>query len=215
MNTPRYGVSKWPARDIDKLVQRDRQSKSQRARKEEISERREAETTALKAELELLTEEEKENRSERKERGMVHCPAVTVNQETQTEENEDPLGPVEDTRAGRSEKAAQPRQEDGFPSSLSSCSTKVSSESSEQSVGGSMSWDGLWCYSRGLAKEGPMDSVDVDGAPSFNTTSFCKVVPIVLVQSPTYFFSLPLLMPFMSITLSSTVLAWNPLDCVP
>jgi hypothetical protein len=76
----------------------------------------------LKAKITLLTEKEKEKRSER---------AVTVAQETQTEA---PLGPAEDTSAGKSETAAEPRQEDAYPPSLPSCSPKVSSESSEQIV---------------------------------------------------------------------------------
>ena len=43
--------------------------------------------------------------------------------------------------------------------------------------------DGLWFCSSRLAKEGPVDSIDVDGAPFFDAISFRKVVPIVLVQS--------------------------------
>jgi len=62
---------------------------------------------------------------------------------------------------------------------------------------------GLWFCSSRLAKEGPVDSTDVDGAPFFDAISFRKVVPIVLVHpssrptSPT------------SMTVSSTTLAWN------
>ena len=46
--------------------------------------------------------------------------------------------------------------------------------------------NGLWFCSSRLAKEGPVDSVDVDGAPFFDAISFRKVVPIVLVQSPIF-----------------------------
>jgi hypothetical protein len=129
VTTTRYSANKWPTRDTDKLFQRVRQLESQKARESEISKRHEDEITMLKAEIKLLTEKEKEKRSGRTERGMVHHPAVTVTQETEA-----PFGPAEDTRAEVAEKAAPPMSGGVNPFLFSPCSPKVSSESSEQSV---------------------------------------------------------------------------------
>ena len=128
--TPRYGSNKRPVRDTAKLAQRVRQLESQRVREEKISKHREDEITDAK--FKLLTEKEKEKRSEGKEREMVHRPAVAVSQETQTEETEVPLGPAEDTRAEVAEKAASLTSGCGSPPSLFPCSPIVSSESREQ-----------------------------------------------------------------------------------
>ena len=65
--------------------------------------------------------------------------------------------------------------------------------------------DGLWFCSSRLAKEGPVDSVDVDGALFFDTISFRKVVPLVWCSHPSL-----RLTSHPSTTTSWTILAWNP-----